>query len=100
MTNTQDISILLWRVGNVIERWYSVVARKFEYMGRVLNYVDVDVAALKRIHTSTSIYRILVLIDLNDFVKLVWAILVPTKIVKIEPIRLAALACDNTPGMV
>ena len=65
-------------------------------MSRKLNDVNIDVAAFKRVNTSTSIDRIFVLRDLDDIVELVWSALIATKIIEIEPVSLAALAGDNT----
>jgi hypothetical protein len=67
-------------------------------MSRVLDDVDIDIAAFEWVYTSTSIYRILILVNLDDIVEFVWAILVSTKVIKIEPVRLAALAGDDSPA--
>lgn len=67
-------------------------------MGRILDDVDVDIATFQWIYASASIYRVLVLVNLDDIVQFVWAVLVPAKVIKIEPVRLAALACDNAPA--
>ena len=81
----------------MIERGHTVIAGEFEDMSRVLYDVDIDVAALEWVYASTSIYRILILVNLNDIVEFIWAILVSAQVIKIKPISLAALACDNSP---
>lgn len=81
MSDTEDVSIILWRVGHMVERGNSIVAGELEHMSRVLDDIDVDVAAFEWIHASTSIDRVLVLIYLNDVVKLIWTILISAKVI-------------------
>ena len=67
-------------------------------MSRVLDDVDIDISTFEWVYASTSIHRILILVNLDDIVEFVWAILVSAKVIKIEPVRLAALAGDNSPA--
>jgi len=83
----------------MVERGNSIVAGELEHMSRVLDDIDVDVAAFEWIHASTSIDRVLVLIYLNDVVKLIWTILISAKVIEVKPICLATLACDNAPAV-
>ena len=96
MADPEDVCIVLWRVCDLGKRWYAVVAGELENVGWELDDVDVDIATLQRIDTSSSIDRVLVLIDLNHVVELVWAVLVPAEVIKIEPVRLATLASHNS----
>ena len=96
MTDTKHISILLGRVGNLVEVRNAIVTRKLEDVSLVLNDIDVDVATLKRVDTSPSVYRVLILVDLDHIVEFVWAILIAAKVVQVEPVGFPTLAGDNT----
>lgn len=99
MANPESVRILLRRISNLVEVWNAVVAGEFEDMSLVLDDVDVDVATLKRVNTSTGVNGVLVLIDLNDVVELVRSILVASEIVEIEPIGLSTLSCHNADAL-
>ena len=78
MTDAKDVGIVLWRVSNVDERCHSVVAGEFKDMCRILDDIDVDVTALERVYTSTSVHRIFILRHLNNVVELVRIVLIAT----------------------
>jgi hypothetical protein len=52
MANTKDVSVVLWRVGNLVEGWDSIIAGELEDMCWVLDHIDVDVAAFEGVDTS------------------------------------------------
>jgi hypothetical protein len=52
MANTKDVSVVLCRVGDLVEGWDSIVAGELEDMCWVLDHIDVDVAAFEGVDTS------------------------------------------------
>ena len=82
--------------GHCCKGWNSVDARELEHSGRVVDDVDVDVPAFQRIHSCTSIDRILILVHLDDIIQLVRPILVPSEIIQVEPVSLSALSSHNS----
>lgn len=65
-------------------------------MGLEFDNVDGNVATAQRSNASSSIDRVLILKDLDDSVLFVRRGLVSAQVIKIEPIRLAALARHHT----
>jgi hypothetical protein len=97
MTDTENVSVLLRGVGDKRElRIAASRATELEDMSLVLDDIDVDVSATERHYTSTSVYRVLVLSDLDSGIQLIWSHLVTSKIVKIQPVRLPTLAGYDT----
>lgn len=95
VADTQNVSVLLRSVGDKRELRVSASrTTELEDMSLVLDDVDVDVSAAKRHDTCAGVYGVLVLGNLDHGIKLVWAHLVASEIVEIEPVRFATLACD------
>ena len=94
MADTENVCILLRGICHLVEIRDTIIARELEDVSLVLYDVDIDVASFERVDASTSINRVLVLIDLDDIVELVRSILVASEIVKVQPVGLAALSCD------
>lgn len=99
MTNTEDVGVLLWGIGDLGERGDSGVTGKLEDVCLVLDDVDVDVTTFTRVNTSTSVDRVLVLVDLKDGVELVGTVLVTTHVVEVDPVGLAGFTSDDTDSL-
>jgi hypothetical protein len=68
MTDAKDVGVHLGAICNFGERGLAIVARKLEHVCWILNDVDVDISTFQRVHASSSIDRVLVLIHLEHSV--------------------------------
>jgi len=99
MTDTEDVGVLLWGIGDLGERGDSGVTGELEDVGLVLDDVDVDVTTFTRVNTSTGVDRVLVLVHLKDGVELVGTVLVTTHVVEVDPVGLAGFTSDDTDSL-
>jgi hypothetical protein len=97
MAGARNICILVRRIRNLSEDSVSRrIAGELEDMSRILCYADINIPAAQWQHTGSPVDGVLILVDLDDIVFLIWSILISTEVVEIQPVRLARLASDDS----
>jgi hypothetical protein len=100
VADTENPGVSVGSITNLGEAGNTVGARKLEGDGGVLDNVDVDITSLQRVHTSTGIDGVVVLVGLDDGVEVVGAVAVTTHVVEVDPVGLTTLTGNNTNTLV
>lgn len=96
MSDTDRLSVLLCSSRNLSHSSVTTgVAAPLEDSSLVVDDVDVDVSAEGH-HARSRVDRVLVLVDEDGIIQSIGTLLVATKVVGIQEVCLAGLACNDT----